>query len=217
MYSDTDIPPEQLGGAPVTMPYGTRGVRQAEKIFVVGPAGSGKTELARLLGGHLRMHRAEPVLIGECGEVLIGRLARIEQARAVDRGCSVTVESAGNYIRSVKQYFRQSLRELGDQLTELDASLLITSLAGCSIVCGVRREREVRGYYGAPVEETVEALGDRARGHRHAWIYVERGGVPVKDSFQTEFFKAFCQYTVVNNCDISVLERAAAGLAQQLA
>jgi|GEM_PF-4683096 len=192
------------------------------RAFIVGPAGSGKSELARLMACHLAVIRPGygfgQDLVGECGEVLIERLARIEAARARDRGHDVSVEKAAAYIRSLKQYHRGALRELGDQLTAERGVALIRPLADAPIICGVRRGREIEGLYDRGADAAIPILRDCAAARRHNWIYIFRPNAEqVSDSFQAEYFKNFCSHFVQNRFgDLEGLERRARDLVVEI-
>lgn len=182
------------------------------KIYVVGPAGSGKSVAARLLAARRKLRR--DVKVSECGAVLLRRLARIfaklpwAAARDVDGWVAFMTER--------KEEYRAALREYGDQITAENPTALID--ASADMIVGVRRFAEVCGIYrnGSWMVDSVKgAQCLPPLGCRDIWIYVDRPGVGLaSDSFDRAFFEKFCTHRIQNDSDLENLENETARIAE---
>lgn len=186
------------------------------RFFVVGPAGSGKSEFARMLAEELRAQRPAvgPVILGECGEILIKLLA--EQLSVGPHKLLNDHNKTEDWIANIKQWkpkYRAQLRWLGDLLSMVAPGFLArAALASVSaqlpeadrmtrICVGVRRAIECRA---------VLAQGD-------VWILVQRAGIePVSDSFELKFFYPFCKVKVENDGDLAALRAKAKAFVETL-
>lgn len=188
-------------------------------IFIVGAAGSGKTEFARMLAGELGTLPVVPRRnwrVAECGDLLIRRLANIQAHGRWPQ--PAPADQWVTYIRSRKEEYREQLRAIGDQLAvDAPGRLLDECADNAEIVVGARRKAEAVAYYGG--DAWILRDGD-------TWIHVARPGRAdslgsdsrrlANDSFDREFFEKFCAHQVINRGDLAALEKEAALLAAML-
>lgn len=168
-----------------------------QRFFIVGPAGAGKSEFARLLAEELREAKRTPVVIGECGAVLIGLLAKLRHASWP----SIGEEWWVSHIHWCKALFRCDLRGLGDILCAANAGYVVNqAAAGASIIVGVRRAVEYKA----------------CKQWQDDWIYVDRAGVGAHDSFESEFFLDVCPVKIQNDGDVDALRAKARAFVQTL-
>lgn len=201
-----------------TTPY-SEAVKVHGKIFVVGPAGSGKSLAARLLAARLKLQNRD-ASVAECGEVIIKRLARVASKfpwSAAHDNDARWVE----FISERKPEYRDALRELGDQLTAENPAALVKECITSNIIVGVRRFAEACSIYtGATISvnkgETIRL--QRPHGCADIWIYVDRASPtpPAADLFDRDFFEKFCPVHIFNGGNLENLEREVARVAAEI-
>ena len=168
------------------------------KIFIIGPANSGKTTTARLLAEELDCKHAET------GHVLMNRLAELF---AASEPGNKTVTFWFKQISLCKDEYRQALAALGDLMTSLQSSCLIDACAcRASIIAGVRRQCEVWGHLAY----------DRRIDDKSVWIKVKRPGAKMTagDNYDLDDFKP--HFELVNDGSLDVLGGKVRELADEI-
>lgn len=167
-------------------------------IYIVGPAGAGKSSFAKLLGAALE--RATPAAwpVGDTSGPLIRWLAEI---RAADAAGGVpgaaSVNSWQTHILENKEQFRPQLVKLADVARSILAFALVAKVenAGARIVTGLRRREEFP--CGALVaSEHMPEFSVRAKVEGRIVIYVDCPGKPAADGFDAEFYSVLAHYRV---------------------
>lgn len=178
----------------------------ADKIFLVGAAGAGKSEAKAILAECLKLQRRRPIVAAETGDVVLDKVATYESYGNYPEPTAKSPAAWRAYILSDKRWYRGRLRAMGDIMTDANPRALIDPCLSADLIVGVRRRSECLGLYAealADLHSNVQEILRRCRLEalrvRHAWIRVERPDMPtIGDSFEAQWFQHFCPFNLRN-------------------
>lgn len=177
-------------------------------IYIVGPAGSGKSSFARCLAAALeRSSSARSWPVADTSAPLVRWLAEILAAAPPqvqhEKGHEGLVAEWQAYILEHKEAYRSQLVRVGEVARSILAYALVANgeRAGGRILTGLRKREEFP--CGALVSpEHMPEFSSRAKVEGRIVIYVDRRGSVVEDGFEAEFYSALAHYRVVNTDSI---------------
>ena len=168
------------------------------KIFLFGDARCGKSSAARFLAQSLGCEMAET------GQVVINELAKMY---AAGNGSVDGMQTWSKLINAGKCEFRKELSVIGDLMTRISPTYLIDECGKrARIVVGVRRRREVLGYFQSCGRQSWNSI----------WIRVVARQPHSSDS-SYELHGQPCDYEVQNTGDLNELQQKMYALARVIA